>query len=73
MSARRAHVQLTKRERQIMDALYRLGRATAAQIWEQLSNPRPEGDIPLAHIVTKIKGKWDDNRDPPSIGSPQAA
>jgi hypothetical protein len=29
MSKQRSHMALTKRERQIMDVLYRLGRATA--------------------------------------------
>src|SRR5919112_4721428 len=32
MSTNRGHVGLTKRERQIMDVLYRLGKATAAEI-----------------------------------------
>jgi predicted transcriptional regulator len=32
MAAKPAPIPLTKRERQIMDALYRLGRATAAEI-----------------------------------------
>jgi predicted transcriptional regulator len=32
MSTNRGHGALTKRERQIMDALYRLGKATAAEI-----------------------------------------
>ena len=36
MSAKRGPVLLTKRERQIMDALYRLGRATAADVMEGL-------------------------------------
>ena len=36
MTATRAHATLTKRERQIMDALYRLGRATASEILEQM-------------------------------------
>ena len=36
MTATRAHAALTKRERQIMDALYRLGRATASEILEQM-------------------------------------
>ena len=36
MSAGRAPALLTKRERQIMDVLYRLGRATAAEIMSQL-------------------------------------
>lgn len=34
MSPKRRQTQLTRRERQIMDALYRLGRATAAEILE---------------------------------------
>jgi predicted transcriptional regulator len=36
MTARRAPTMLTKRERQIMDVLYRLGRATAAEIMDGL-------------------------------------
>ena len=32
-----AHAALTKRERQIMDVLYRLGRATAADVLGALS------------------------------------
>ena len=36
MTAKAAPVALTKRERQIMDVLYRLGRATVAEVIEQL-------------------------------------
>ena len=36
MSKRRTASLLTKRERQIMDALYRLGRATAAEIMRDM-------------------------------------
>ena len=36
MSATRRATLLTKRERQIMDVLYRLGRATAAEVMRQL-------------------------------------
>ena len=38
MSARRVPMLLTKRERQIMDVLYRLGRATAAEVMERLDD-----------------------------------
>ena len=38
--AKPAHVTLTRRERQIMDILYRLGRATAAEIIAELPPPR---------------------------------
>ena len=33
------HLELSRRERQIMDVVYRLGRATAAEIHAQLSDP----------------------------------
>src|SRR5262249_40030777 len=33
------HLNLSRRERQIMDAIYRLGRATAAEVLEGLPNP----------------------------------
>jgi BlaI family penicillinase repressor len=36
MSAKRAPTMLSKRERQIMDVIYRLGRATAAEVLEHL-------------------------------------
>ena len=36
MPAKRAQALLTKRERQIMDVLYRLGRATAGEVLDQL-------------------------------------
>ena len=36
MAARRSQTLLTKRERQIMDVLHRLGRATAAEIMERV-------------------------------------
>ena len=36
MTNSRLHVALTKRERQIMDVLYRLGRATAGDVLAQL-------------------------------------
>ena len=39
--ARPLHASLTRRERQIMDILYRRGRATAGEVLEELSgNPR---------------------------------
>ena len=36
MPTQTGHIALSKRERQIMDALYRLGRATVAEILEQM-------------------------------------
>jgi len=37
-----AHTALTRRERQIMDILYRRGRATAAEVLEDLPGWPPE-------------------------------
>jgi len=42
MSAGRVPTMLTRRERQIMDGLYRPGRATAARIEELARNTRGE-------------------------------
>lgn len=39
MAEERPHRDLTRRERQIMDIVYRLGRATAAQVQENLPDP----------------------------------
>jgi len=36
MTTQPTHIALSKRERQIMDALYRLGRATVAEILERM-------------------------------------
>ena len=33
------HLNLSRRERQIMDAIYRLGRATAAEVLENMPDP----------------------------------
>jgi predicted transcriptional regulator len=48
MAARHAPALLTKRERQIMDVLYRLGRATAAEVLAQLDQL---GDAPTYSTV----------------------
>lgn len=37
--ATRSHHQLSRRERQIMDIVYRLGEATAAEVMENLPDP----------------------------------
>jgi predicted transcriptional regulator len=37
--AKRAHDPLSRRERQIMDVVYRLGRATVAEVQEALPDP----------------------------------
>ena len=55
MSKTRTHAGLTKRERQIMDVLYRLGRATAAEIMEQV--PGAPGYSTIRTQLRVLEGK----------------
>ncbi len=50
------HAVLTKRERQIMDALYRLGRATAAEIRESLPGQTSDSTVRTQLRVLEEKG-----------------
>src|SRR5262247_1849439 len=45
-----SHVNLTRRERQIMDILFRLGRATAAEVMEELP-----GDPSYSTVRTQLR------------------
>jgi len=45
------HQQLSRRERQIMDTLFRLGRATAAEIQSAMPDP-PSNSAVRAHLRT---------------------
>ena len=45
-----AHADLTRRERQIMDILYRLGRATAGEVMRELS-----GDPSYSTVRTQLR------------------
>jgi predicted transcriptional regulator len=56
MSAARPHSLLTKRERQIMDALYRLGRATAAEIMAEVPGAPGYSTIRTQLRVLETKG-----------------
>jgi len=47
---------LTKRERQIMDALYRLGRATAGEILEAMAEPPSNSTVRTQLRVLEAKG-----------------
>ncbi len=51
-----AHAVLTKRERQIMDQLYRHGRATATEIREGLSGARSDSTVRTQLRVLEEKG-----------------
>ena len=55
MSATRPDALLSKRERQIMDALYRLGRATAAEIMDAV--PRAPGNSTVRTQLRVLEAK----------------
>ena len=50
------HAVLSKRERQIMDALYRLGRATAAEVRRELSGTPNDSTVRTQLRVLEDKG-----------------
>jgi predicted transcriptional regulator len=56
MSRATAHQQLTKRERQIMDVLYRLGRATAAEIVAHVPGAPGNSTVRTQLRVLEAKG-----------------
>ena len=56
MSARRTATLLTKRERQIMDVLYRLGRAPAAEVMDALDDAPGNSTIRTQLRVLERKG-----------------
>ncbi|HEX7018420.1 MAG TPA: BlaI/MecI/CopY family transcriptional regulator [Gemmatimonadaceae bacterium] len=55
-SPRPLHTVLTKRERQIMDVLFRLGRATAADILAALPEPPTNSTVRTQLRVLESKG-----------------
>ena len=55
MTANR-HTVLTKRERQIMDVLYRLGRATATEVRESLAGQPSDSTVRTQLRVLEDKG-----------------
>jgi len=56
MSKTTTHLALTKRERQIMDALYRLGRATAAELMALLPGSPSNSTVRTQLRVLETKG-----------------
>lgn len=53
--ARPDHQQLTRRERQIMDSIYRRGQATVAEVLEDL--PDPPSYSAVRAMLVKLEGK----------------
>jgi predicted transcriptional regulator len=56
MTSRPLHTALTKRERQIMDRLYRLGRATASEVLEGLPGAPSSSTVRTQLRVLEAKG-----------------
>ena len=54
--ARPLHASLTRRERQIMDILYRRGRATAGEVLEELSGDPSSSTVRTQLRVLEAKG-----------------
>ena len=63
--ARPAHDSLSRRERQIMDVVYRLGRATAAEVQEALPDPPGYSAIRALLRVLEEKGHLRHEQDGP--------
>jgi predicted transcriptional regulator len=63
--ARLAHDSLSRRERQIMDVVYRLGRATAAEVQEALPDPPGYSAIRALLRVLEEKGHLRHEQDGP--------
>jgi predicted transcriptional regulator len=63
--ARPAHDSLSRRERQIMDVVYRLGRATAAEVLEGLPDPPGYSSVRALLRVLEEKGHLRHEQDGP--------
>jgi predicted transcriptional regulator len=57
--------QLSRRERQIMDAIYQLGRATAAEVLERLPDPPSYSAVRAMLRVLEEKGHLRHEQDGP--------
>ena len=63
--ARPAHDPLSRRERQIMDVVYRTGRATAAEVLEALPDPPSYSAVRALLRVLEEKGHLRHEQDGP--------
>ena len=50
------HEQLSRRERQIMDAIYRIGKATAAQVMDEIPDPPSYSAVRAMLRILEEKG-----------------
>src|SRR6476469_6977063 len=59
------HLHLRRRERQIMDVVYQLGRATAADVLERIPNPPSYSAVRAMMRVLEEKGVLKHEQDGP--------
>jgi len=59
------HLHLSRRERQIMDVVYQLGRATAADVLERIPNPPGYSAVRAMMRVLEEKGVLKHEQDGP--------
>lgn len=59
------HVHLSRRERQIMDAIYRLGQATAAEVLENMPDPPGYSAVRTMLRLLEEKGYLRHDQDGP--------
>src|SRR5436309_12793758 len=63
--SKETNTQLSRREREIMDLIYRAGRATAAEVLEQLSDPPSYSAVRALLRVLEEKGHLRHEQDGP--------
>ena len=61
----KSHTRLGSRERQIMEAVYRLGRATVAEVLAQLENPPSYSAVRAMLRILEDKGHLHHQQDGP--------
>jgi predicted transcriptional regulator len=59
------HTSLSRRERQIMDVIYRLGRATAAEVGEHIPDPPSHSAVRAMLRILELKGHLRHEEDGP--------
>jgi predicted transcriptional regulator len=65
MITKTPHLHLSRRERQIMDAIYQLGRATAAEVMERLPDPPSYSAVRAMLRLLEEKGHLEHEQDGP--------
>lgn len=65
MITKTPHVNLSRRERQIMDAIYQLGRATAVEVMERLPDPPSYSAVRAMLRLLEEKGHLEHEQDGP--------